>query len=46
MIEFLKDYGWAVWLGGSLAAVGIDLFSWKYWVVSVPIIILVVVARG
>jgi hypothetical protein len=42
ILNFLKDYGYAFFLGASLAAGGIGLKDWKYWVISIPIIILVV----
>ena len=41
----MKDFKirnlYAVYLGGALGALGVSLTSWKFWAVTVPIILLV-----
>jgi hypothetical protein len=41
MIEFLKRYGWCIWLGFSMGIADIGVTNWKWWVIVIPIIILV-----
>jgi len=41
MIKFLKQYGWVLYFGITASAMGIHLSNWKYWVLSIPMIILV-----
>ena len=36
MIEYLKDYSWAVYLGGSLSIFRCYFYNWKWWVVTLP----------
>lgn len=39
--KFFKNYGWAIYLGGALALLDASCFSWKYWAVMLPMIVLV-----
>jgi hypothetical protein len=41
MIEFLKRYGWSIWLGSSMSIANITVMNWKWWVIIIPTIILV-----
>jgi hypothetical protein len=36
---------YAAWLGCSLAIAGIYISNWKYWLITVPTIILVAIRR-
>ena len=41
MINYLKGYGWLIYLGVCCSHLGINVFSWKYWVIIIPTIFLV-----
>lgn len=41
MINFLKEYGWTMYLGGALALLNVSATTWQYWVIMLPMIILV-----
>lgn len=41
MIDFLKTYSYAMWLGGSLVYSGIPMDNINYWFVMIPTIFLV-----
>jgi hypothetical protein len=41
MIEFLKRYGWCIWLGFSMGIADIGVMNWKWWVIVIPTILLV-----
>ena len=46
MTDFLINYSWCIWLGGTLGLLGINVNSWKWWVIVVPIVILVNLSKG
>lgn len=41
MKDFIKKYAYSFYLGGSLALLGVDCWHWQYWVVMIPMVILV-----
>lgn len=42
MKKIIKENGWAFYLGFCMPYLGVNLFSWKYVIVMLPTIILVV----
>ncbi len=40
MIEWIKKYGWCLWLGIAMAIADIPVTNWKWWVIVIPAIIL------
>ena len=40
IIDFLREYGFALWLGISMAVIGFSFKTWQYWFVMVPTILL------
>jgi len=45
MLEFLISNGWAMYLGGALALAGINLKSWKFYAIIIPVCILVAISK-
>ena len=41
-MNFLKKYGYCIWLGLSLGIVGFAFYTWQFWLVMLPIVLLVV----
>jgi hypothetical protein len=41
MIDFLKEYGWCIWLGISMTIADISVMDWKWWAIVIPTNILV-----
>jgi hypothetical protein len=41
MIHFLKHYGYAIFLGFIPSVAGINILDWQWWIMTMPIIILV-----
>lgn len=41
MKNFLKEYAWAIYLGGALAMNQIGANTWQYYAIFIPLVILV-----
>lgn len=41
MKQFLRKHAYALWLGLSLGIAEVNVFSFNYWIIVVPTIILV-----
>jgi len=41
MIKFIRNYSWCAWLGGGLVFLGYPVDSWRFWIVVLPVLILV-----
>lgn len=41
MLESLKEYAYAIFLGASLSAVGFGLNKWQFWIIYIGVIALV-----
>jgi hypothetical protein len=37
VVRFLRRNVWSIWLGGSLTALGMPWYEWRFWVVIVPV---------
>jgi hypothetical protein len=40
-MKFIKEHGFAMFLGGVLIVVGVNIMMWEWWVILVPTIFLV-----
>jgi len=43
MKQFLKEYGWVMYLGSSLSFLHITACNWRYWAIMIPMIILIAI---
>jgi hypothetical protein len=41
MKEFIKNYGYAMYLGGALSLLKLGFNTWEYWAIMIPMIGLV-----
>jgi len=41
MINFLKDYSYAIYLSAWCVLTKVSIFEWKYWSVVIPVIFLI-----
>ena len=41
IMEFLKEYSLAMFLGGSLFILQVNCWQWEFYAIAVPIILLV-----
>ena len=40
MIEFLKEHSYSIYLAVALELIGIHFWTWQWWAIVVPIVIL------
>jgi hypothetical protein len=40
--QFIKQYGYAIWLGASLGIAQVSMLDWRFYLVLVPTVALVV----
>jgi hypothetical protein len=41
MIKFFRQYGYVIYLSGVLSIVDCSLFNWEFYVITIPVILLV-----
>jgi hypothetical protein len=41
MIKFLKNYGYAMWVGFGLGMLGYNCLDWQWWFFFVPLTVFV-----
>ena len=44
-MKFLKQNGWAAWIGFWLAYLGFGVITWQFWACIFPLIVLVGISR-
>jgi len=45
MIKFLKERGWAIWICFWLGYLGFGITTWQFWVIYIPLTMLVFISR-
>lgn len=45
IIDFIREYGYAFYIGGILGFVDISFLDYKWWIIVVPTIILIEIRK-
>lgn len=45
-MKFIRRYAWIIYLSAILSIAGLNITDWKWWIICVPVIILVQISKN